>query len=90
MFISRSLEFWSTEPCDWTITNYLCKLIAQDPAVTRRGASNRLINDATIIKKHVVAGTVAETMANAMASYTQVSVLMIVMMMMMPIINTTS
>ncbi|CDH53212.1 predicted protein [Lichtheimia corymbifera JMRC:FSU:9682] len=64
-------EFWSTEPCDWTITNYLCKLIAQDPAVTRRGASNRLINDATIIKKHVVAGTVAETMANAMASYTQ-------------------
>ncbi|KAG1103979.1 hypothetical protein G6F42_017151 [Rhizopus arrhizus] len=69
---SERKDFWTTEPCDWTITNYLTKLIAQDPALTRRSASNRLINDATIIKNHVIAGTIAETMASTMASSLQV------------------
>ncbi|KAL7318308.1 hypothetical protein PS15m_004542 [Mucor circinelloides] len=36
-------DFWTSEPCDWTITNYLSKLIAQDPALTRRSASNKRV-----------------------------------------------
>ncbi|CEG81272.1 hypothetical protein RMATCC62417_15495 [Rhizopus microsporus] len=68
-------DFWASEPCNWTIMNYLSKLISEDPTVTRRSASNRLINDATIIKKHVIAGTIPETMASTMACYSQVSML---------------
>ncbi|CAO0789274.1 unnamed protein product [Mucor circinelloides] len=64
-------DFWTSEPCDWTITNYLSKLIAQDPALTRRSASNRLINNTTIIKNPVIAGTIAETMVNTLASSLQ-------------------
>jgi hypothetical protein len=69
------IDFLTSEPCDWTITNYLYKLITHDPAITRRNAFNRLINDATIIKKHVIAGTIAETMASTLASSSQVSTL---------------
>lgn len=84
---TECIDFWTTEPCNWTITNYLAKLIAQDPAVTRRVASNVLINDATVIKKHVVAGTVAETMANAMASYAQVSFIVLFTIITSTVIN---
>ncbi|KAI9273760.1 hypothetical protein BY458DRAFT_473877 [Sporodiniella umbellata] len=64
-------DFWATDPCNWTITNYLSKLVAQDPTVSRRNASNRLINDTTIVKNHVVVGTIAETMSSAMLSFNQ-------------------
>ncbi|KAG2196235.1 hypothetical protein INT47_007662 [Mucor saturninus] len=65
-------DFWTIELCDWTIVNYSIKLFAQDLALTRRSASNRLINGSAIIKNHVIAGTIAETMASTMSSFTQV------------------
>lgn len=38
-------DFWTTEPCEWTITNYLIKLFAQEPALTRRSAIEILLTE---------------------------------------------
>ncbi|KAI9247660.1 hypothetical protein BDA99DRAFT_525693 [Phascolomyces articulosus] len=62
-------EFWITEdPCYWTL-HYLQKLVSQDPGISRRDASIRLVNDSKIVQQHVVAGTVAETTTNSMNQY---------------------
>ena len=74
LFPDLNIDFWRpTELCNWTITNYVCKLINQDPTVDKRDASNFLIHDAKIIKEHVFAGTIAETKANPMATDNQVN-----------------
>ncbi|KAI7898051.1 uncharacterized protein BX663DRAFT_582987 [Cokeromyces recurvatus] len=65
-------EFWLTEePCRWSVINYLQNLVTENTSVDRREASRYLLNDTNLIKKHVVAGSVAETRVESMSTYAQ-------------------
>ncbi|CEJ03242.1 hypothetical protein RMCBS344292_17230 [Rhizopus microsporus] len=60
-------DFFDLEPpCDWNVIHYLNKLVQKNPAISARPGNKALYDDADLMLKHVVPGTVAETMLRQM------------------------
>lgn len=62
----RYLVFDLEPPCDWNVIHYLNKLVQKNPAISARPGIKGLYKDADLMLKHIVPGTIAETILRKM------------------------
>ncbi|KAI7851334.1 hypothetical protein BDC45DRAFT_538413 [Circinella umbellata] len=60
-------DFFEMEPpCDWNAIHYLNNFVRKNPTINVRSRNKALFDDANLMLKYVIPGTVAETMLKQM------------------------